>query len=142
MLLLLFAYYNGNFDESGISVTSPIHEKDNNQIILSDYAIEHILYGNKSGGGHLSGVGKPCKSEFPKDWDDKEIIEVVEKIAANDNLPWDRQDNGYYVTEKMEDGIRVRVVIGREKQKVITAYPTNVTRNPCPSHAANDNYNP
>ena len=142
MLLLLFAYYNGNFDESSISDSGTNVLPSHNEIILGDYAIEHILYGNESGGGHLSGVGKPCKSEFPSDWDEQEVIDTVKKIAANDNLPWKRQDNGYYVAEKMEDGIRVRVVLGREKKKVITAYPTNVERNPCPPHSANDNYNP
>lgn len=108
-------------------------------VIISDSRIEHILYGDHKGGGHKYGVGKPCKSEFPKDWDDERILDVTRKIAANDNLPWARQNNGYYVVESYEDDVRVRVVKGPKKQRVITAYPTNVKRNPCPSkRPAND----
>lgn len=106
---------------------------------LSPERQTHILYGDAKGGGHKYGVGKPCKSEFPQDWDDSEIIDTVKQIAANDNLDWRREDNGYYVTETFEDKTRVRVVLGPQKENIITAYPTNVKRNPCPAKAANDN---
>lgn len=91
----------------------------------------HILYGDKTGGGHLYGVGKPCKSEFPKDWSAEKIINEVELIAANDNIPWRKERNGYHKTEQFRDGIKVRVIKGRQNAQVITAYPLNVTRNPC-----------
>ena len=97
----------------------------------------HILYGDHKGGGHIYGAGKACKSEFPEDWDSNKILETTARIAANDNLDWDKQRNGYYVSEQMIDEVRVRVVLGRERRNVITAYPTNRPRNPCP---ANDNY--
>ncbi|GJL84705.1 MAG: hypothetical protein DHS20C02_04800 [Micavibrio sp.] len=96
----------------------------------------HILYGDKTGGGHKFGSNKPCKSEFPQDWDENEILETVRLIAANDNADWRQEDNGYFVTEKTENDVKVRVVLGPDKQRVITAYPTNLPRNPCP---ANDN---
>ncbi|MFK7840406.1 MAG: EndoU domain-containing protein [Bdellovibrionales bacterium] len=101
-------------------------------VIISDSRAQHILYGDGKGGGHKFGVGKPCKSEFPESWDDKKILSITRKIAANDNLAWKQQGNGYYVAESFEDNIRVRVVKGPQKRRVITAYPTNVTRNPCP----------
>lgn len=97
----------------------------------------HILYGDATGGGHLYGAGKPCKSEFPKHWDEETVIKEVELIAANDNLNWEQQRNGYYVTEQNVGTVKVRVVKGRNNEKVITAYPTNTGRNPCP---ANDRY--
>lgn len=97
---------------------------------------DHILYGDATGGGHLFGTGKPCKSEFPAHWDEQTIIKEVELIASNDNLNWEQQRNGYHVTEQKVGTINVRVVKDRNGEDVITAYPTNVQRNPCP---ANDN---
>jgi len=96
----------------------------------------HILYGDQSGGGHLHGAGKPCKSEFPASWSAEKIISTVERAAANDNIPWALQDNGYYVADVMADNIRLRIVLNNDKSEVVTAYPLNVQRNPCP---ANDN---
>jgi len=101
-------------------------------VIISDDRVQHILYGNGKSGGHLYGTGTPCKSEFPQEWNEDKVISVTRKIAANDNLDWERQDNGYYVSEAFEGDVRVRVVKGPKKQRVITAYPTNVERNPCP----------
>jgi hypothetical protein len=103
---------------------------------LTQQRITHILQGDASGGGHYYGTGKPCKSEFPQDWDRERILTTIKRIGANDNGNWRREDNGYYVTEEMVDGVNVRVVLGPQKRKVITSYPTNVERNPCP---ANDN---
>jgi len=94
----------------------------------------HILYGDATGGGHLHGTGAPCKSEFPKTWSEDTIIKEVEVIAANDNLNWEQQRNGYYVTEQNVGTLRVRVVKGPQNKRVITAYPTNVPRNPCPAN--------
>jgi len=96
----------------------------------------HILYGDRSGGGHLYGQGKPCKSEFPADWDANKIITTVERAAANDNLPWKEQQNGYHVADIMSGNLRVRIVVNEDKSEVVTAYPLNTPRNPC---TANDN---
>jgi hypothetical protein len=63
-------------------------------------------------------------------------LKEVELIAANDNLNWQQQRNGYYVTEQKVGTVNVRVVKAQNGEDVITAYPTNVPRNPCP---ANDN---
>lgn len=108
----------------------------NRASIISPERRAHILYGDATGGGHLYGTGKPCKSEFPEYWDEQTVIKEVELIAANDNLNWEQQRNGYYVTEQKVGTINVRVVKDRSGEDVITAYPTNVPRNPCP---ANDN---
>lgn len=110
--------------------------------LLTPQAQQHLLYGDKRGGGHLHGVGKECKSEFPAHWDKEEVITRVKTVAANDNLNWKQQDNGYYVAEQNVEGIRVRVVLNGDRTKIITAYPTNVPRNPCPARRpANDNAN-
>jgi hypothetical protein len=101
---------------------------------ISDDRRIHILYGDATGGGHLYGTGKPCKSEFPKSWNKETVIKEVDLIAANDNLNWEQQRNGYYVTEQSVGTVKVRVVKGRNGEDVITAYPTNMKRNPCPAN--------
>lgn len=132
--------YAFNATERSIYVEAPDeHQSDSTltptmPVIISDSRIQHILYGDEKGGGHKHGVGKPCKSEFPQNWDDQKIIDVTRKIAANDNLPWERQRNGYHVAEAFEGDVKVRVVKGPQKQRVITAYPINVVRNPCPAN--------
>ncbi|MCB1562606.1 MAG: EndoU domain-containing protein [Alphaproteobacteria bacterium] len=108
------------------------------RVIISEKAAVHILYGDKDGGGHMYGVGKPCNSEFPEEWDAQKVINVIRSIAANDNLDWRQESNGYYVAEDYEKYVRVRVVLGPEKKRVITGYPVNLRRNPCEG-AANDN---
>lgn len=108
---------------------------DEKIIYLSAKRANHILYGDARGGGHKFGIGKPCKSEFPQEWNDAEILDTVKRIAANDNLEWRRGDNGYYVTETYEERVKVRVVLDQQKQNIITAYPVNVKRNPCPANA-------
>lgn len=110
--------------------------------VLTTQGEQHLLYGDaRGGGGHLHGANRPCKSEFPADWDAQEVISTVQRIAANDNLNWRQQDNGYHVAEDMVDNIRVRIVLSQDRSRIITAYPTNVTRNPCPTRQspANDN---
>jgi|JI10StandDraft_1071094.scaffolds.fasta_scaffold06924_4 hypothetical protein len=106
--------------------------------VLTKQSETHILYGDDRGGGHLHGAGKPCKSEFPAEWDKQDIINNVSAIAANDNLNWEEQSNGYHVAEQMVGDIKVRVVLNRDRTRIVTAYPTNVQRNACP-RAANDN---
>lgn len=113
-------------------------QKHLREVILSSARENHILSGDVKGGGHRYGANKPCKSEFPKSWSDSYILNTVKTIAANDNLDWDQQRNGYYTAEDMIGAIRVRVVLAEDQQRIITAYPVNVQRNPCPA-AANDN---
>ena len=98
---------------------------------------KHILYGDHTGGGHKYGVGKPCKSEFPKDWSDKKILNTVNQIVAEGKHHWRLGDNGYAFTNAQAEDLTLRVVINNyHERNVITAYPLNRPRNPCP---ANDN---
>jgi len=122
------------------SVTPSAKQDFNAASRITKQRAQHILYGDATGGGHLYGTGKPCKSEFPEHWDAQTVLKEVDLIAANDNLRWEQQRNGYYVTEQKVGTVNVRVVKGRNGQDVITAYPTNVARNACPSrNPANDN---
>lgn len=115
---------------------------DKNTPVLTSQRQQHLLYGDRSGGGHLYGTGKPCKSEFPRDWDAEKIVHTVTTAAANDNLRWQQQDNGYYVADTQSGNLSIRIVLNENKREIVTAYPTNVPRNPCPARnrtPANDN---
>lgn len=117
-----------------------IEEQETPNYILTEQAKIHILYGDATGGGHIYGTKRPCKSMFPEEWDADKIISSVELLAANDNLNWRQQKNGKYIAEDKIDGVNVRVVMGSERTKVITSYPLNAERTPCPT--ANDNKKP
>jgi Bacterial EndoU nuclease len=108
------------------------------QVKISDKRLQHILYGDKTGGGHMHGQNAPCKSEFPAAWDKDQIVKNITLIAANDNIAWKKQDNGFHTAEQSVDGVLIRVVMNPARTEIITAYPVNVKRNPCPK-PANDN---
>lgn len=96
------------------------------EVRISDRARAHVL------DGHAFGTDVPCKSEFPENWTAEEIIARLKTMAANDNLDWRQEDNGYYVAEEMQpDGLKVRVVVDRERDDLVTGYPVNVERNAC-----------
>ncbi len=141
LLIGLIAFYSGEFTnkkwQPPSSITSKTHATED-KFTLSQRAKTHILYGDHSGGGHIYGTGKPCKSEFPQDWDKDEIIKTIEKIATNNNLDWRKQNNGYYVTNRKVNGLKIRVVLSTNKKEVITAYPINVKRNYCPKDSNNN----
>jgi hypothetical protein len=42
---------------------------------------KHILDGDKWGGGHRHGTGRPGKTEFPAGWDDDKIMRNVRDVA-------------------------------------------------------------
>ncbi|MDE1153254.1 MAG: EndoU domain-containing protein [Micavibrio sp.] len=105
--------------------------------VLSESRKQHILYGDDHGGGHLHGINRPCKSEFPANWSADDVVAAVKADAANDNLGWRQQGNGYYVADANDHGVKIRIVLNRDKSEIITAYPLNTPRSPC--NAANDN---
>lgn len=136
-IILLALLWSGSWHLSDLIPSKPAQD-----IELSEKARIHILDGDASGGGHRFGTGRACKSEFPQGWDDWKITEQTMRIAANDNLNWRREKNGYYVSEEMVDGVNMRVVIDSGRDDVVTAYPLNTGRNPCPPRGpANDNFN-
>lgn len=100
--------------------------------VITPKARAHILE------EHLHGAGKPCKSEFPENWDEEMIMNAIANIAVNDNLNWQQEDNGYYVAEQNYGRVKLRIVKDKKNERVITGYPVTVTRNPCPT-SANDN---
>ena len=109
-----------------------IPANDNTPPELTQRARAHILYGDERGGGHLYGMGTTCKTEFPRAWSAERIIDTARTVAANDNIDWRRGENGLHAGEETIDDVRVRVVVDRENNRIITAYPTNLPRNACP----------
>ncbi|WP_263417852.1 RHS repeat-associated core domain-containing protein [Terriglobus albidus] len=89
--------------------------------------MKHILDGDATGGGHRAGTGMPGKSEFPAEWSDAKIEEVIEDIATDPNAPRVTQGRDTVVTGT-RDGVDVRVII--RNGEPWAAYPTNVPRNP------------
>lgn len=98
---------------------------------ISEQRARHIMYGDGTGGGHLF-PGGPGKSSFPESWSADRILDEVERIAADASIPARTQANGRTVKDVMVDGISVRVVQESSANGggVVTAFPTNVPRNP------------
>jgi Bacterial EndoU nuclease len=73
---------------------------------------EHILHGDRTGGGHLSGTGQPGKTEFPASWDDTKIMDAALDVARRPDRPPVQQDwNGRWVARGVRDDVDVVVVI-------------------------------
>jgi hypothetical protein len=128
--------------------------------IISPQRQKHILYGDATGGGHLSGARVPDKSEFPPSWTESEILEVAADLATNPGLKWEQIDgpgegtihsgypgpkftnSGKPVRYRIVDqagnlpivnGVTIRVIIQPDGEGVITAVPISgqgVIRNP------------
>jgi hypothetical protein len=71
----------------------------------------HILDGDRWGGGHRHGTGRPGKKEFPSGWDDEKIIAYVLDVArAPDDPPVFQANRRWRVHGQREDvGINVIV---------------------------------
>jgi hypothetical protein len=84
----------------------------------------HILFGDSSGGGHLSGYGSEGKTEFPSYWTlariENAVLSALENIRAREN---ELSHGGY---DEFVDGIYLRVAItlncGGEPE-VLSAFP-------------------
>ncbi len=91
----------------------------------------HILTGDSTGGGH-QWPGGPGKSVFPENWSGTKIMNAVSDIATDPSIPETVQANGRIVKNGTRDGIDIRVVIEPASKGggIVTAFPTNVPRNP------------
>lgn len=98
---------------------------------ISEQRAQHILYGDGTGGGHLH-PGGPGKSAFPASWSADRVLDEVDRIASDPSIAAQVQRNGRTVKEATVDGISIRVVQEPASRGggVVTAFPTNVPRNP------------
>jgi hypothetical protein len=92
--------------------------------LASPKRTNHILNGDKSGGGHMW-PGAPGKSVFPKSWDADKIMNSVSDIVTDPGLNWTkgRVVNGAqrYEVIGVRDGVKVKIIT--DGKDIITAYP-------------------
>jgi hypothetical protein len=91
----------------------------------------HILHSDHTGGGHAPGTGRPGQSEFPRGWSDQRILAATLAVARAPEV-LRRGRYGRWVAEGVEDGVRIRVVVGADGY-VFTSVPLSgpgVIRNP------------
>jgi hypothetical protein len=95
----------------------------------------HILYGdelNPRSGGHIYGVNRPGKTEFPRDWDEDMIAREVTDVARRPDRAPVQQFNGMWVASGVRHDVRIEVIV-RPDGTVITGYPVDgagIKRNP------------
>jgi RHS repeat-associated protein len=115
---------------NAMSCKNEAHGDDSNKPNLLDPTAEdHILNGDKTGGGHRAGTGKPGKSEFPTDWSDDKIKGEISDVATDPTSSVSPGRNGRQVVEGTRDGIDITVIVD-SNGRIVTGFPTNVPRNP------------
>ena len=98
--------------------------------LASEKRTNHILNGDETGGGHLSGAGKPGKSEFPSSMSGEDIMHNASDIATMPNPSGGRmvQPNGNTISRHTVDGVDQAVV--DNGKDIITTFPEKSPRNP------------
>jgi hypothetical protein len=100
-------------------------------IHVSRLRVTHVLVGDHTGGGHAPGAGRPGQSEFPRGWSGRRILAATLVVARAPEV-LRRGRYGRWVAEGVEDGVRIRVVVGADGY-VFTSVPLSgpgVVRNP------------
>ncbi|MGZ7046624.1 MAG: EndoU domain-containing protein, partial [Candidatus Aminicenantales bacterium] len=95
---------------------------DPDSIRITPDRAEHILDGDKWGGGHRAGTGKPEKTEFPADWDDKRTLSNVEDVARNPDKAPEFQGNGKWLAEGVRDDVHITAIV-KPDGSIVTAWP-------------------
>jgi hypothetical protein len=94
---------------------------------------KHILDGDRWGGGHRHGTGRPGKTEFPASWDDEKIIGHVLDVARTPDDPPVFQANRRWRVHGHRDEVGINVVI-QPDGRIWSAWPDagspGVVRNP------------
>ena len=101
--------------------------------LASPKRTQHILYGDRTGGGHLF-PAKPNKSEFPRLWSGDKTMHNISDIATDPNISWNfsRGKMGSAITNRghptrcfaigEREGIKIKVVIEPYHEGIISAY--------------------
>ena len=95
-------------------------------------AESHILFGEVYnhggktiyGGGHLF-PGLPGKTPFPRDWGRDKILHNISDVATDPGavLKVSRHNTSRTVIEGERENVLIRVVVDREKEKIVTGFP-------------------
>jgi hypothetical protein len=94
---------------------------------------KHILDGDRWGGGHRHGTGRPGKTEFPSNWDDDRIIRhVLDAARAPDDPPVFQANRRWRVHGQRED-VGINVIV-QPDGRIWSAWPDaggpGVVKNP------------
>jgi hypothetical protein len=93
----------------------------------------HILDGDRWGGGHRHGTGRPGKTEFPAGWDDERIIGQIVDVARFPDARPVLQANYRWRVRGERDGVAITVVVHPDS-RIWAAWPEEgspgVIRNP------------
>ena len=93
----------------------------------------HILDGDRWGGGYRHGMGRPEKTEFPADWDDRRIVDHIIDVARSPDVPPVLQPNHRWRVSGERNGVDISVIVQPDGQ-IWSAWPAEgspgVTRNP------------
>jgi hypothetical protein len=100
--------------------------------LLTPEAENHVLNGDSEGGGHLSGTGKPGKSEFPPGWTGGKIVGEISDVATDPNSATRPGREGATIVTGTRDCVRIRCIVGPTGE-IITGFPEKgpgVVQNP------------
>jgi hypothetical protein len=84
----------------------------------------HIVYGDEddpSSGGHLHGLNRPDKTEFPPDWDEDKIVQEVTSVADDPERVAERP-GGTWLAVGVRDGITIHTFL-RHDGSIATGHP-------------------
>ncbi|NDE91169.1 MAG: hypothetical protein EB059_08570 [Alphaproteobacteria bacterium] len=115
------------FQKAGFQLTHAVSNAVQ-EFKLTDQRRIHILFGDKTGGGHKYGTGSPGKTEFPESWDDEKIITVTKRIANDNQLPMRPSGRRYWLRMGEEEDLQIRVVLDRERGEIVTSYPVDPSK--------------
>lgn len=86
---------------------------------LSEKKLQHILHGDRRGGGHLHTATKKGKTHFPPWWSDEDVLEAIEDVQLYGKAY--QFEDTVFIYEGYSRGVLVRVRV--RDQEVGTAYP-------------------
>jgi EndoU nuclease-like protein len=121
-------------DRSGWDTVDSGQRPPLDAIRITPERIVHVLEGDKTGGGHRHGTGKPGKTEFPAGWNDEKIIDSALDVARKPDKPPVRQDrNDTWLCSGTRANVEVSVVVARSGE-IVSGWPEEggpgVVRNP------------
>ncbi|HSX93066.1 MAG TPA: hemagglutinin repeat-containing protein, partial [Hydrogenophaga sp.] len=93
---------------------------------------QHILVGDRPGsGGHLW-PGQPGKTPFPQSWDADKVLGSISDVATDPASITIPARGGRTIVRGSRDGVDIEVVVEPSSRggRIVTGYPTNLSRNP------------
>lgn len=83
----------------------------------------HILYGDRTGGGHRFGAGKG-ENEFPQSWTDDDIINAIEDVANDSGSTRLQRRARRVIFIATRKSISISVVVDVTNADIVTGFPT------------------